>query len=493
MALSKFAGEYRAWEYAYGINVSVQSLLVDVGTTATGAGTLTVAFGAVTTSDGTKFAPLSTNAPITVGSTPGSDQETVTPTAVNNGTPNVYNSASVTATFTYTHGQGETIASGTIGLQEAINAANAGGGGLVIVDYRWAQGGGTTAMLQAAVLPTNGSVIIEDRRSPGVLQWWKNLCAGAALAAPSIPLISQVASLVGIVGTWTAATTYVNFTYVDAEGGETVVSSQYSFTATASLAIGGSGPIASTGAVGYRVYMYTTTTTVLCPVNSSTGTPVQCGPIAAFAIGTPFSIPTLTTTALAIAPGIGTAFVGVEPTPTLRPPQAFRASWQPLADQGIVATTATASVALVQLPAGYLNYVGRSVRLTGTVVATTNATSGTLALKLLLHSVYGVTSITPFTSITTAQGASALSINLEYTIEITVTKAGTAGTLECHGRMFYNVAGTTGVGTISMDLIHAASSTVDLTKQDCLEVTVTPTTTGTTALVGRQLEIEPIF
>lgn len=487
MALSRFAGFTRAIDFAYGINPTLDALTVDLGPYATGSVGITLEFGQVTLSDGTKLSPLSTNAPITVGA--GSASETVTPSAVSNLTPSVYDSAVVTATWANAHGKGDPVASGSVGLQEAINYTTGRGGGFVVIDNQWTLFGGTTAMIQAAILPNSAIVVIDDQRGSGISQFWVNGPTGAAISAPSAATSATVASLTAV-GTWTATTIHVQFTYVDAQGGETAASADYSFTATATVAIGGSGPAAATGAVGYRVYIGTTAW--LAPVTSANGTVIQCGPLAAFAIGTSFSIATATTSALAIVPGIGTAFA-CTPIPTLNLPQPFRATWLPGTNQGTIASGTASTVGMVQLPAGYLNYIGRGVRLTGTIVATTNNTSGTLTLNALLHSVYGVTSITPFTAITTAQGASALSINLEFTIELTTSKVGATGTLEVHGRMFYNVAGTTGVGTISQDLIHAASSAIDLTKQDVLELTVTPTTTGTTALTLRQLFVEPIF
>jgi hypothetical protein len=57
--------------------------------------------------------------------------------------------------------------------------------------------------------------------------------------------------------------------------------------------------------------------------------------------------------------------------------------------------------------------------------------------------------------------------------------------------VFFSLAGTA-VGTLAKDFIHAASSTVDLTKQDTLEVSVTTGTVAPTAGTLRQLVIEVI-
>lgn len=489
MALSKFAGTFNANDFAYGIvSTAGTALSVSAGTSSTGAQTLTLESPQSTLADGSYWLPLSTVAPITIGA--GSNAETVTPTAVSQGQPQTPYTATVTATFANGHGIGDPIVSGSVGLQEAINyASNVEGGGIVVVNAKWAFFGGTTAMLQAAVLPTAGNVVIEDRRNPGIVQYWTNVSTGAAIAAPSAATSATVASQTGVVGTWTAATTHVVFSYVDALGGETLTSADYSFTATVSLAIGGSGPAAATGAVGYRVYLGSTA--YLAPVTAANGTVIQCGPIAAFAIGTPFSIATATTSALATIPLVGTAFSGTQPGPSLVSPQPFRMTYQPLANIGAISAAATGTVGMVQIPAGWLNYIGRTIRIKGNIAATTNSTAGTLTVALNLWSVYGVTDITPFTAISGTTTGSAV-VSCDFSIVMTTVVTGTSGKVECHGQVQYSLAGTA-VATTSMDFIHTSSSTIDLTKQDCLEITVTCATTATTATTLRQLVIEPIF
>ena len=160
-----FAGEYRAVSYAYGIVATIPGLIVDnpTGATASGAQTLAVAFGTTTLQDGTIIAPLNTNAPVMVGT--GAGAETVTPSAVNNNTPTVYQASTFTATFSNAHGTGDKVASGTVGLQEAINAASAAGGGSVTLDVEWTQNGGTDAMIEAAILPAG--VSLTDNRTGG--------------------------------------------------------------------------------------------------------------------------------------------------------------------------------------------------------------------------------------------------------------------------------------------------------------------------------------
>lgn len=156
--LSNIAGIFNAFDFAYGINPRVPALLCVNGspTAASSSGTITVAVPTVNLSDGTILSPLSTNAPVTVGSDSGIDVS-VTPSAVSVtlGSPAPYGQSSFTASFTYAHGNGDEIRSATAGLQEALNYASTKGGGLVVIDAAWTAAGGTQAMVASATFPAN--------------------------------------------------------------------------------------------------------------------------------------------------------------------------------------------------------------------------------------------------------------------------------------------------------------------------------------------------
>lgn len=480
---TRFAGMFNAADYAYGCaGISLPDALIVDAAAPAGTTTLTLAFGQTTLSDGTVLFPLSILAPINVGS--GANSEQVTPTAVGNPTLPGYDLSTITAVFANAHGRGDPVSSATIGLQEAINDANARGGGVVFVTPVWASLGGTAAMLAAAVLPSNGSVLIQDNRGLG-MQFWQAKATGAAISAPAIATTSTVASLAAT-GTWAASTTHVRFTYVTATGGETLAGSDYTFTPTLNKAIGGTGPAAATGAVGYRVYIGTTAW--LAPVIAANGTVIQCGAIAAFQIGTSFSIATLTATGAALVPVVSSAWAtSLQPTFEVLPP--FQTISPPTTDVGTISAATATPLADVNLPLGFLNYLGRVVRLTGTAVITTNSATGTLTINLLLYSVYGVTSITPFTVACPSTAMGAAVVNCEFEILMNTTAVGATGTVECHGFVHFSLAGTA-VGTLAMDFIHAASSTVDLTKQNTLEISITTATVVPTAGLVRQLVVE---
>ena len=163
--VSKFAGQYDAAAFAYGLvgSGAPQALMVNVGNPAAGTVALQLEYGYTVTEDGILFSPLNTNAPVIFGS--GANAETLTPSAVSNGTPTIYGSPTVTAAFANTHGQGDTLSSGTYGLQEALNYAASVGGGTVVLSPRWATLGGTSAILAAATIPT--TVTVQDARSGG--------------------------------------------------------------------------------------------------------------------------------------------------------------------------------------------------------------------------------------------------------------------------------------------------------------------------------------
>ena len=168
---TRFAGQYRAVDFNYGgLGVdNPQALVVASGPGVTGSQTLTVYGGTITLSDGTIVSPLATTAPITIANAAGVD--TQTPSAVSTYVQsNIYGpTATVTFSGTYAHYAGDRIASGTVGLQEALNYALLKGGGTVIVDNEWVVQGGTAAMLAAITLPA-GVELLDNRVGGGPLK-----------------------------------------------------------------------------------------------------------------------------------------------------------------------------------------------------------------------------------------------------------------------------------------------------------------------------------
>lgn len=498
-----FAGMYRAVSYAYGISAEIPALEVDnpSGSTSGTTQTLNVAFGTVALADGTLISPLSTTAPVIVGT--GTNADTVTPSAVSNSTPQVYQSSSLTATtFAHAHGTGDRIASGTVGLQEALNAAQAAGGGIVIIDIAWYLIGGTAAIIAAATV--HDTVAIWDTSAGGPF-----VSAGllptttSPIAAPTA--LTTATSANGMISTAvtggtipTGAAYRLGVTYVDAFGGETTLSVDTASTAVVTTGAGSTNsitvtsPAALAGAVGYKVYMSAASGASLSEISypqgnaAITGTAAtgNAGALPSFAIGTSVVINAIITGTAKI-PAQATAQV-VAPAEL---PNAPYVSYLPFTALSTIAAAATGTVGQVNFPAGFFNTLGRTVRFKGMYYATTNGTAGTITTELLLASIYGVTSITPFTAASASIAASVLTINFNFDITMTTTATGATGTVECHGIVDYNIAGTA-VGSVAMDSIIAASSSIDLTKQNTLSVAHLNTTVGTTASQLRLFTVE---
>ncbi len=259
---SRVSGKFAAACYAYGVSPnSAPALKIASGNTATGSQTITLNAGSFALPDGRQIYPLSVSAPITVDI--GSNAETVTPTAVSGCTSQAQfaQACSVTASFNNLHGAGVSISSGTAGLQEAINDAFLGGGGLVTIDGYWSQLGGTNAIAYAAV--PYQSVAIEDDRT-GSVQYWNITPATTTVLATPTPLTGQAAcdsthtfcsdATVAGSASW-SGTVYGCITYVDINGNESLCSTTASFTSVASKAIDIGAPAASAGAVGWKPYL----------------------------------------------------------------------------------------------------------------------------------------------------------------------------------------------------------------------------------------------
>jgi hypothetical protein len=258
------------------------------GNTATGSQSIIITGstggqGGLQLTDGTTI-PLqsvfSTFVPITVDWGQGAS-ESVTPTAVsvgqcpsgNLGLGGAVQCATVTASFSNTHGQNAVVVDSSFGLQTAINyAASLGstaasgttrlaGGGTVAVDAAWQQMGGTDTLLSAAVVYPNVSIV--DSRS-GIPRTWVPTPTGAALAVPTT-LTAQAAcdtthqfcSDASVAGSasYAGGTLFGAVAYMDCMGNEGPASLTASFTDVSAKAIDIATPAASPGACGWVPYL----------------------------------------------------------------------------------------------------------------------------------------------------------------------------------------------------------------------------------------------
>jgi hypothetical protein len=235
-----FAGDYN---YGGGPSTIVPGPLfvaTNGGNNAVGLQAITVrAFACISTIGGDIFMPFATNAPITIDS--GSNAETVTPTSVSCSTPTVDGTCTIVANFANLHGAGARIASGTGGLQEALNRAMLSGGGVVTVDQQWAKSVGANAStilfstiqmggLATGLGPNGGfspTVYIRDQRGP-LPQFFFPRPGPVLISAPSAPTLALSAT-----GGMNTGTYFVGQVCLDPFGQPTLQSSaNSSVTAT---------------------------------------------------------------------------------------------------------------------------------------------------------------------------------------------------------------------------------------------------------------------
>lgn len=392
-ATSREAGHFTA--VAYG----GWQTRVAIGNSSTGAATVTLYSGSATLPDGRVIMPFNVNAPLLIDG--GSNAETVTPTAVSNCSINgPVSSCQITATFSNTHGQGALVQSGTFGLQEAINDAFQAGGGLVVVEQLWSKAGGTTTMLGAAV-PYH-SVAIEDARL-GAVQYW-NIAPTVATALATPTTLTAVTALPSAtpVGAYGTGTYYFCISYVDLMGNEGTCSATFNQAGLATGSFIFSAPAASTGAVGYTIYISLTsgtyafaykvpltnsictlttveTVTAACAVTNATyGQTGATATVTAITVNTARLAPnatTISTTADYVPNPNARTVYGYVPSNRIGLPGVVSSSLAfPIG--AAAASTVPDVIGTLTLPAGFMNYVGRTIEVCGYA---TQASAGSTA------------------------------------------------------------------------------------------------------------------
>lgn len=269
-AASYVVGERNVAWYNFGKG-PVQGAYIASGNTATGSQTITVCPAYRALPDGRSInlfggLPGIAAVPITVDPQSSSNVETVTPTAVSLTTPQVAQGsnqavpcANITASFSFTHAPSlntHQVISGDGGVQEALNdaglvssASNLGG----IVTVGDDAAASVTNTILAAAVPYQG-VVIADKRFG--LQYWNPQGGATTLAAPATLTAVTALPSTTPVGTFTATAYNMCIAYVDILGQEGPCSTSFVNTgagATSSFVF--SAPAASTGAVGYTIYI----------------------------------------------------------------------------------------------------------------------------------------------------------------------------------------------------------------------------------------------
>ncbi len=419
------AGKFVANEYAdYG---NVFGSQVYSGNASTGSSTITVRGGYIVLHDGRAVVPFAVGVPIVIND---SAPELVTPTAVSGcfnakgmNQDAILVQCSITASFSNLHGIGASISSGTGGIAEAVQDAFTFGGGVVVLEpglYINTSCTNCYASVNAAiaaVLPYHMVSIEDDRVGP--TQYW-NIGGGTSLLPAPTTLTSTTvgfalngANATG--GAYTGTSTYhVCIAYVDVAGQEGPCSSDFSGltagTSATTYQIGIAAPAASTGAVGFVAYIslasgsyalaYSVpltnsscaggsltkieTVTPACPVTNATYGQTGSNMIV--------SALTVNTAPLAtLLGGANNQYTGNSngrQAYTYVPSTRLAVAGVPAVSLAFTATPGTVSsanpvvAATVNLPAGIMNVVNRSIRVCGTYTITPSSSTAKENIQL---------------------------------------------------------------------------------------------------------------
>lgn len=519
--VTQFAGQYSAADYAYGypgVATSIPRINGNGGNAATGSSTITLTTGQVSLSSGRVIFPITTTTPITVGI--AGNQETVTPTAVSGCNVPLPQTGTclVTATFANLHGAGEQVISGSYGLQEAINAAGAAGGGQVLLSTGWVAFGGSSSTISAAtpyysVYLVNNSGLTLNLAPYYTMQPTSGV--NGLLATPATLTAATVVFTAAPVGTWTNTAYYFCVTYVDALGGESPCSATYNQTPTANYTLNVTAPAASTGAVGWRMYAGTGSiaTAYLLPTTASNCTLSTLTWLAnTCAMGSNGQWTAVRVTTTMLKPNV----LGVTNTnnpvpqshtsfayqPSGSPGYPFQTHYGPFGWSGTSTYSAatisscTASdncpLATIELPTGYLNQLGRTIRITGKIQGADTAT-GTFGLALYANwgtgntTGLGVAVCNPVSA--SVLGTQTYSIAFSCTLQTNAVGATAVGTVQPDSWFLAGgTAGTTNV--LATEYNQTAVGSVGLFSQVQLTLVAIPLVEAFTSAGVSQLDIE---
>lgn len=275
--LSFVAGRFVANRYnSYGGEGTAQ---IYTGNSTTGSATITVRGGYINLNDGRSIVPYAVGVPIVIND---SNPELVTPTTVSGcykaqglNQDGILVTCSITASFTFTHGIGAVITSGTGGIAEAVNDAWNNGGGVVVLAPGLAVNTSCTGCYTsvnnaiANILPY-GNVSIEDDRGANVasrtMPYWSVQPSGTTVLGTPTTRVGSASNCTGsntvcdttiavASGGFTNAAQYVAVTCVDILGGESPASATAHYTSAGAVQIEFLAPAAQTGCVGWRPYI----------------------------------------------------------------------------------------------------------------------------------------------------------------------------------------------------------------------------------------------
>jgi hypothetical protein len=537
-----FLGVARAADFAYGAN-NGPAAIVQSGSTSTGSYAITVSFGGPngactnTGATGLPYCPFAGAVlpSITIGS--GTSLETVTPSSAScpSGSGTVANPCTITATFANSHGAGDVVRSGDAGLVEAINYQAGQGGGLVGVDFRYAQLGGTTAMITGAtVFPT---VNIQDTRN-GNIVYWAPVGGTTTMTTPTTLTSTTATDATTPAGTWAASAYAQGISCVDVMGQEGPVSATYAHTpAAGSSSVTFAAPTNCVGAIGYKVYStlasasyplayelaLATQPTVIggppvsngactlqtvnpavvaCAVTNATygetgssatftAIPVNTSPVA------PQTTTISTTSVYVPNPGGRTTYAYA---PQMAPPSSmFPAVSQIFPISAAAGTTVPSVLGTVTLPFGYMNVAGRTIEICGKATGVSTATIVSIAFQWDAFGqntagkgvIIGNLGLTPATAFATTEAVTFCE-DFQTTVASASATGGSIGTVGG----FINTSGvaTAAAGQgASSDPTGAATGSLNLAEDARINITYTHTTgTDGTAPTLYGLTVKPL-
>ena len=396
----------------------------------------------------------------------------------------------------------------TAGLQEAVNAAASAGGTKVIIDQAWTRAGGTNATI-ASITPA-WNVTIEDRRGINGEQpvfWTIQPTTLTQLAAPTT--LTSTTATFGGTGTWSTSTYYICISYVDILGGEGPCSASFSEAGSATSALTITAPAASTGAVGWRAYGGITSTALafLLPITSSTCTLTTLeGVMPACAMGSTATFTAIYTNnniyspvAQAVTntnnqvPQSATTFAY---QPSTTPGYSFRTHYGPFSTTYVASATASDNTPLasINFPAGFLSWLGRTIRIRGKIQAGATA-GGTVGIYADLAWAAGQSSGLGTTVCNPVSAAAAGTVNYTISFEclLTTNAVGTttSGTIQTDSWFLGGGAsGTTQISATEASL--TAYTTLNLNLQNTLHFYVVPLTHALTDIQMMNLDVEVV-
>ena len=434
------------------------------------------------------------------------------------------------------------LRSGTGGVQEAINAVGSFTQPLPRTIYltpEWyklVSGiSGLNPSLAAKISPagiiasvtgSNNAILVDLTTSPQTSYFWNGtqyVPAASVNAWPNLQVssytniaaptaLTTATAAGGMITTATtggtiAANTTVRFgaSCVDAAGGETTMSIDTASTATLESGAGTAtnsftvtSPIGCTpaaGGVGWRLYdsASTTKTELLAtaPVftqSSLTNALQHVLPAATvIPIGQSATITSVASGTSKI-PQVNSAFPRIN-TVSL--------SYPPFPATAIANNTTVVPLATINLPAGYLNSLGRSFEICGQISAVTGTEGAiTLTSTITTAGVVGTNSVL-YTAKAGATTSTTLPVPFNFcfvyaTAAVSTSASSTAGALEVHGWEGVGLAGTA-VTTNYQDILAATVGSLNLWVPDQLAINAVGDGTVVSATIQvRQLEVIPL-